>query len=170
MNTTELQNKIAELEKEFGSKLEFAKKSMETRIAELKSAIAEQGKKMGRWVPELEELYYFIDSTGSVCSGSNTGHSVNKLSVNKLRINSGNCFQTREESEAHQLIAVPKGDADQMLWMVDYLRAASVHLTGKDLHHDGTAFHVRYGISREWVDRHGGEAEVARRLKIGWPK
>lgn len=159
MNTTELQNKIAEIEKDFAAK-----------VAELKSAIAEHSKKPGRWVPELEELYYFIDSTGSVCSGSNTGHSVNKLSVNKLRINSGNCFQTREESEAHQLIAVPKGDADQMLWMVDYLRAASVHLTGKDLHHDGTAFHVRYGISREWVDRHGGEAEVARRLKIGWPK
>ena len=155
MTNTELQNKLAELEKDFASK-----------ITELKSALAEQSeKKPGRWVPNDDEGFHFVSLDGSAGETRYIG-----TEADKYRIKSGNCFQTREEAEAHQLIAVPKGDAEQMLWMVDYLRAASVHLTGKDLHPDGTAFHVQYGISREWVESLGGEAEVARRLRIGWPK
>ena len=173
MNTTELKNKIVELEKDFTIKqMEFLDK-----LAELKSAIAEQGKKPGRWVPGHGENYYFktaVDDIGQTIVAGTT--------VDKSRVNSGNCFQTRQEAEAHQLIAVPKGDVEQMLWMVDYLRAGDGGDWELWVYQDGSLGYNRcFNVTalprwpteskaREWVESHGGEAEVTRRLLIGWPK
>ena len=173
MNTTELKNKIVELEKDFTIKqMEFLDK-----LAELKSAIAEQGKKPGRWVPVNGENYYFktaVDDIGQTIVAGTT--------VDKSRVNSGNAFQTRQEAEAHQLIAVPKGDVEQMLWMVDYLRAGDGGDWELWVYQDGSLGYNRcFNVTalprwpteskaREWVESHGGEAEVTRRLNIGWPK
>ena len=173
MNTTGLKNKIVELEKDFTIKqMEFLDK-----LAELKSAIAEQGKKPGRWVPVNGCRYWFLDTDGDPACIDYLGSE-----LDLALLNSGNCFQTREEAEAHQLIAVPKGDVEQMLWMVDYLRAGDGGDWELWVYQDGSLGYNRcFNVTalprwpteskaREWVESHGGEAEVTRRLNIGWPK
>ena len=46
------------------------------------------------WMPKKDEKYYYINTIGEVA------HTNNTLSLDQLRIEFGNCFQTKEEAEA----------------------------------------------------------------------
>lgn len=70
----------------------------------------EEIKEPTRWKPKMDQMYYFLDSDGSVVDDDWNG-----WSIDDDRFEIGNCFQTKEEAEqvAEYLkaLAVVRGDA-----------------------------------------------------------
>ena len=71
----------------------------------------EEIKESTRWKPEINQEYYWLDSCGSVYSDAWDDGST----INNVRFEIGNCFQTKEEAEKVveylKALAVVRGDA-----------------------------------------------------------
>lgn len=53
-----------------------------------------QPKKLGRFIPEFQEKYWYIHTDGDTISFQNDGHN-----VDKYNISTGNCYRTRKEAQ-----------------------------------------------------------------------
>lgn len=79
-----------------------------------------------RWKPEINQEYYWLDSCGSVYSDAWDDGST----INNVRFEIGNCFQTKEEAkkavEYLKALAIVRGDATKKFvkgernWFVFY--------------------------------------------------
>ena len=90
MNKEELKNKIEDLEKQF-----------KKQIAELKEQVNsvedEEVKKDVRQMPEYEEKYFFVNSSGYI-----NYKFWEEIEADLFRFNTGNCFKTEQEAKEYR--------------------------------------------------------------------
>lgn len=75
--------------------LQELKKQVEETLAKVEKALSEM--KIVRWQPEINEIYYYLNSLGNIC---------HKIWVNDgedlFRFNTGNCFKTEKEADDYR--------------------------------------------------------------------
>jgi thiamine biosynthesis lipoprotein ApbE len=95
--------------------LKEIKKIQSEALKELKKCLEEVTKESKVWKPEFSDMYYYIASTGYALSCVYT-----KDNVDTYRLETGNCYRTREEAEKARDIIVPKLKARKRL--NDYIK------------------------------------------------
>lgn len=77
--------------------IKFEDKSFEVSDESYEAFRKQFEKKEGRFVPEMDGEYFFVDSDGNIDEDVFKG-----WGGDFFRLNTGNCFKTEEEAEKHQ--------------------------------------------------------------------
>jgi hypothetical protein len=90
---------------------EFDTNDLTAEQREQLKAELEKPEPKGRWVPNIEDCYCFIDDSGDICIKDWTGSK-----EDKFRLSQDNVFKTKEETEKRleylEAVAVIKKDAE----------------------------------------------------------